>query len=76
MVLSLAPGGFLARWNPSVLDEHVDAARDPVAPAGLRPGLAWLRAHTPPGSVCISSPEYAAEVALTQRTYAAEEVTT
>lgn len=63
VVLFLAPGSFLARWNPTLVDETAAASAEPI-PTALEPGLRWLRQNTPPGAVCVSSPEYAAHVAL------------
>jgi hypothetical protein len=57
------PGCFAARWNPAALDPIALASFSPLS-TNLKPGLDWLRAHTPPGATCLASPDYAALVAV------------
>jgi len=63
LVALTLPGCFTARWNPAALDPVVTASQAPLS-TNLRPGLAWLRAHTPEDATCVASPDYAALVAV------------
>jgi hypothetical protein len=57
------PGCFTARWNPAALDPVVTASQAALS-TSLRPGLEWVRTHTPEDATCVASPDYAALVAV------------
>jgi hypothetical protein len=63
LVAVTLPGSFTARWNPAALDPVVTASQSPLS-TNLRPGLEWVRTHTPADATCVASPDYAALVAV------------
>ena len=63
LVLAGAPICFMAWWTPTRLDPLMDASREPVSDR-LATAMAWVRGHTPPGSVFLASPDYAPSVAV------------
>jgi hypothetical protein len=63
LLLLLAPGSFLAWWDPTRLDPLAKASLDPL-PANLTAAMEWIRVQTPPDAVFLASPDYAPFVAV------------
>jgi len=63
LLLLVAPGCFLAWWNPAQLDPVAAASREPFS-VNLKPAMEWIRTNTAPDAVVLASPAYSSAVSV------------